>query len=662
MFRRSMPNARRNRRMNRSNQLSKAVETVETMEESGEQGTELVSHHGVILKSHKSYDCAGTLSLMQYGRNKYIEWKAAEVNVDSDTQDHEWAVVSTGRSSRHRSNSECARAEPLRLNTVNLKSFRVSRHRYGQHLTFAQRGESRSLITFIFHQGNADVFVKSLLGQLKAYRSRRDRNLYDLAEEDSQETQELRRSFAELNLFPETAPYGVWNFIGQFRQRPYEATMGAFSKITDALLYKPAENDDSSVAELLNNSLMEEDAVIANVSGEEYEVIGSKATPILPSRPPVTRGAPLSVERWAQATAEDGRVTDVTAIKKIIFHGGVNPSLRYEVWKFLLGYYSWNSTYAERMCLRKSKVEEYYQMKQQWKSMTPGQEERFSDFRDRKSLIDKDVKRTDRVLSFYAGDDNPNVDLLNSILMTYVMYNFDLGYVQGMSDLLSPLLQLMSNEADAFWCFVGFMDRTCTNFDMDQAGMKLQLTQLHTLLSILDPQFTHYLDQHESGNMFFCFRWLLVLFKREFTQENIMRLWEVFWSDLPCPNFHLLFCAAILDSEKETLYANNSGFTEILKHVNDLSLKIDLDSTLSKAEGLYLQLMNIESELPDSVRTIIGLEPLNPVDGDSENDSIEDDDGDCSNHTEHDSSIETVSLGALGGEVAFERGINFQYM
>lgn len=62
---------------------------------------------------------------------------------------------------------------------------------------------------------------------------------------------------------------------------------------------------------------------------------------------------------------------------------------------------------------------------------------------------------------------------------------------------------------------------------MDQAGMKLQLQQLHTLLSVLDPEFTRYLDRHDSGNMFFCFRWLLVLFKREFSQEDIMRLWEV---------------------------------------------------------------------------------------------------------------------------------------
>ena len=54
------------------------------------------------------------------------------------------------------------------------------------------------------------------------------------------------------------------------------------------------------------------------------------------------------------------------------------------------------------------------------------------------------------------------------ILMTYVMYNFDLGYVQGMSDLLSPILFVMKNEVDAFWCFVGFMDRVASNFEFDQ--------------------------------------------------------------------------------------------------------------------------------------------------------------------------------------------------
>jgi len=74
-------------------------------------------------------------------------------------------------------------------------------------------------------------------------------------------------------------------------------------------------------------------------------------------------------------------------------------------------------------------------------------------------IPEKDVNRTDRTHPYYAGDNNPHLEQLYDILMTYIMYNFDLGYVQGMSDLLSPILFLMDNEVDAFWCFVGFMDK-----------------------------------------------------------------------------------------------------------------------------------------------------------------------------------------------------------
>lgn len=129
------------------------------------------------------------------------------------------------------------------------------------------------------------------------------------------------------------------------------------------------------------------------------------------------------------------------------------------MWKFLLDYYPWDSNEFTRQKLIAAKRDEYYNMKLQWKRMTKVQEDNFSDYRDRKSIIEKDVNRTDRTLDFYAGDNNSNLQMLNDILMTYIMYNFDLGYVQGMSDLLSPILQLIENEEDSFWCFVGFMNK-----------------------------------------------------------------------------------------------------------------------------------------------------------------------------------------------------------
>lgn len=75
------------------------------------------------------------------------------------------------------------------------------------------------------------------------------------------------------------------------------------------------------------------------------------------------------------------------------------------------------------------------------------------------SFAEKDVNRCDRSLDFYAGENNSNLKSLHNILMTYIMYNFDLGYVQGMSDLLAPILFIMNNEVDAFWCFSAFMDK-----------------------------------------------------------------------------------------------------------------------------------------------------------------------------------------------------------
>ena len=70
-----------------------------------------------------------------------------------------------------------------------------------------------------------------------------------------------------------------------------------------------------------------------------------------------------------------------------------------------------------------------------------------------------------------------------------------------------------------------------SNFLMDQLHIKLQLANIRVLLDFVDSKFSLYLEKNESSNMYFCFRWILILFKREFTFPDIMRLWEILWTD-----------------------------------------------------------------------------------------------------------------------------------
>lgn len=171
-------------------------------------------------------------------------------------------------------------------------------------------------------------------------------------------------------------------------------------------------------------------------------------------------------------------------------------------------------------------------------------------------FTERDVSRTDRTNKFYEGPENPGLGLLNDILLTYCMYHFDLGatparggaggqafpwgvagglgwaltscppptpgYVQGMSDLLSPILYVIQNEVDAFWCFCGFMELVVRptagvgdkppqrmgvwfltwpclpqhgNFEESQETMKRQLGQLLLLLRVLDPPLCDFLGE-----------------------------------------------------------------------------------------------------------------------------------------------------------------------
>lgn len=98
-----------------------------------------------------------------------------------------------------------------------------------------------------------------------------------------------------------------------------------------------------------------------------------------------------------------------------------------------------------------------------------------------------------------------------NILLNYAVYNARLGYTQGMSDLLSPLLAELNDEEASFWCFAGLMQRSvavCTPTDVD---MDRNLCYLRELLRIMSPDFYDHLQrQTDALELLFCHRWILL--------------------------------------------------------------------------------------------------------------------------------------------------------
>ncbi|XP_074661336.1 TBC1 domain family member 15-like [Tubulanus polymorphus] len=234
-------------------------------------------------------------------------------------------------------------------------------------------------------------------------------------------------------------------------------------------------------------------------------------------------------------------------------------------------------------------------------------------------IIDKDVPRTDRNVLFYLGDKNPNLLLLRDVLVTYATFHPRVGYTQGMNDILSRFLYVFQNEVEAYWCFNNYLDKIQSEFL--EEGMVRKLELLQQLLKDLDEDLYNYLVQTEVGDLMFCHRWLILGFKREFSYDDSLRCFEILSSQHLelCSmeaeqmlnkerqkdfqqqggsirmadavfnteyTFDLFMCVGILIEYRDRIF-KCTDCADVFFVVNSLSLNMDLDVVLTKAEGTF---------------------------------------------------------------------------
>ncbi|XP_010873951.2 TBC1 domain family member 25 isoform X1 [Esox lucius] len=270
---------------------------------------------------------------------------------------------------------------------------------------------------------------------------------------------------------------------------------------------------------------------------------------------------PLSDAEFHSYLNGQGQLSRPEELRLRIYHGGVEPSLRKVVWRYLLNVYPDGLTGQERMDYMKRKTREYDHLKGEWLARVSPEDLEFI-----RGNVLKDVLRTDRAHSYYAGsEDSPHLTALTDLLTTFAITHPQVSYCQGMSDIASPILAVMDNEAHAFICFCGIMKRLEGNFRPDGQLMSVKFQHLKLLLQYSDPEFYSYLVSRGADDLFFCYRWLLLELKREFAFEDALRMLEVTWSSLPPdpPETEVELLGPPLEMD-QTLVTSESGFEKRL--------------------------------------------------------------------------------------------------
>ncbi|CAG9770806.1 unnamed protein product [Ceutorhynchus assimilis] len=203
--------------------------------------------------------------------------------------------------------------------------------------------------------------------------------------------------------------------------------------------------------------------------------------------------------------------------------------------------------------------------------------------------IEKDVQRCDRNYWYFA---NENLDKLRNVMCTYVWEHLDIGYMQGMCDLVAPLLVTFDDESLTYACFCHLMERMIENFPNGNA-MDCHFANMRSLIQILDAEMYEQMHAHgDYTHFYFCYRWFLLDFKRELVYPDVFTTWEIIWAaqHVASSHFVLFLALALLETYRDIILSNGMDFTDIIKFFNEMAERHDAVAVLKLSRELVLQL------------------------------------------------------------------------
>lgn len=161
--------------------------------------------------------------------------------------------------------------------------------------------------------------------------------------------------------------------------------------------------------------------------------------------------------------------------------------------------------------------------------------------------IDLDINRTFRNNQMFRERYNPKQQELFRVLVAYSVYNCEIGYCQGMSQ-IAALLLMFTSEEEAFWC----LDRLMSHEKYAMHGFFIpgfpKLTRFakhHDLvLKRYLPRVCKHLKKFDIDSTLYTLKWFFQCFLDRVPFSLTLRIWDCFMLDgetiLTCMSYTLL--------------------------------------------------------------------------------------------------------------------------
>lgn len=326
---------------------------------------------------------------------------------------------------------------------------------------------------------------------------------------------------------------------------------------------------------------------------------------------------------------EEFKDKDFENVKKRIFLSGIKPESRPFIWPYLLRVYPKDTSEEEIRNILNLKKEEYLTIFRQRKLFTKHQKENSNAVKDILVVLENDIKRTDRNLEEFQDLHGPYLNLLRNVLITYSLFNKDIGYVQGMCDIASIFVLLYikgwkdekalfydgtyktKEEAESFvfWNFVNFLDITKQSVVFSDLGFAKEFLLKRTckIIKYIHKPLNDFISNQNFSELIFMFGPLLLLFKRQFVNSELLRLWDsIITSDLNSYPRFITASLVILIYPKFLIHTD--GTLGQLSGIMDNYLEnVNVNSVINLTNSLLNEINN--SQIPKKEKDYI-FEPI----------------------------------------------------